>query len=227
LSYVFQFGVVWENFPRLMTGAWLTMVLSLTSATAGLVLAAICAFLLGNAPPAIRVPIRGYVEVFRNTPFLVQLFVLYFSLPALGIRMDANQAAFAGMALNFGAYATEILRAGIDAVPSGQVEAGRALGLKRLQIFRLVLMPQALRIVYPALTSQFVLLMLGSSVVAAISAEDLTAFTNTLQSTTFRSFEFYFVTTGIYFAMAMGFKGVFSALHWWRFVRGARAGSLG
>ncbi len=223
MSYVFQFGVVWDNFPRLITGAWLTLVLSLSSAVAGLVLAAVCAFVLNNAPPPVRALVRSYIEVFRNTPFLVQLFVLYFSLPAIGIRMDANQAAFVGMTLNFGAYATEIIRAGLGAVPAGQIEAGRALGLRSLQIFRLVLIPQALRIVYPALTSQFVLLMLGSSVVAAISAEDLTAFTNSLQSTTFRSFEFYFVATGIYFSMAMGFKLLFAGLHWWLFLRGTRA----
>jgi polar amino acid transport system permease protein len=226
LNYVFQFGVVWENLPRLMTGAWLTLVLSVTSAAAGLALAAVCAFMLNNAPAPVRALVRSYVEVFRNTPFLVQLFVLYFSLPALGIRMDPNQAAFVGMTLNFGAYATEIIRAGLGAVSAGQIEAGRALGLKRLQIFRLVLMPQALRIVYPALTSQFVLLMLGSSVVAAISAEDLTAFTNSLQSTTFRSFEFYFVATAIYFTMALGFKVLFAAVHWWLFLRGTRAESM-
>lgn len=226
MTYVFQFGVVWDNFPRLMAGAWLTLVLSLSSAAAGLALAAACAFLLGNPFRAIRAVVRSYVELFRNTPFLVQLFVLYFSLPAIGLRMDANQAAFTGMALNFGAYATEIIRAGLGAVGPGQIEAGRALGLKRLQIFRLILMPQALRIVYPALTSQFILLMLGSSVIAAISADDLTAFTNSLQSTTFRSFEFYFIATAIYFTMAMGFKALFAGLHWWLFRRGTTAQSL-
>lgn len=219
MSYVFHFGVVWEHFPRLLAGAWLTITLSVTSALAGLVLAAILAFLLGNAPAPVRILIRSYVELFRNTPFLVQLFVIYFSLPALGLRLDPNQAAFLGMALNFAAYATEIIRAGLGAIAPGQIEAGRALGLKRFQIFRLVLMPQAARIVYPALTSQFVLLMLGSSVIAAISAEDLTAYTNTLQSTTFRSFEFYLAATMIYFAIAMSFKGLFAAIHWWCFQR--------
>lgn len=223
MNYVFQFGVVWDNLPRLLAGAWLTLVLSLTSAAAGLVLAAACAFLLNNAPAPVRAFVRSYVEIFRNTPFLVQLFVLYFSLPAIGLRMDPNQAAFVGMTLNFGAYATEIIRAGLGAVSGGQIEAGRALGLKTFQIFRLVLVPQALRIVYPALTSQFVLLMLGSSVVAAISAEDLTAYTNSLQSSTFRSFEFYFVATTIYFGMAMGFKALFAGLHWWMFRRGTRS----
>jgi polar amino acid transport system permease protein len=227
LNYVFQFGVVWDNLPRLLAGAWLTLTLSLTSAIAGLALAAVCAFVLSHAPAPLRALVRSYVEIFRNTPFLVQLFVLYFSLPAIGLRMDPNQAAFVGMTLNFGAYATEIIRAGLGAVSTGQIEAGRALGLGTLQIFRLVLIPQALRIVYPALPSQFVLLMLGSSVVAAISAEDLTAYTNSLQSSTFRSFEFYFVATAIYFSMAMGFRALFAGLHWWMFLRGARAEGMG
>jgi polar amino acid transport system permease protein len=219
VSYVFHFGVVWEHFPRLMAGAWLTITLSVTSALAGLLFAAMLAFLLGNAPAPVRMLIRSYVELFRNTPFLVQLFVIYFSLPALGLRLDPNQAAFIGMALNFAAYATEIIRAGLGAIAPGQIEAGRALGLKRFQIFRLVLMPQAVRIVYPALTSQFVLLMLGSSVIAAISAEDLTAYTNSLQSTTFRSFEFYMAATIIYFIIAMAFKGLFLFVHWLLFQR--------
>jgi polar amino acid transport system permease protein len=137
--------------------------------------------------------------------------------------MDANGAALLAMTVNLGAYACEIVRAGIEAIPRGQVEAARALGLKRLQIFRFVILFPALKTVYPALSSQFILLMLGSSVVSTISAVELTAITNSLQSTTFRSFEFYFVATGIYFAMALGFRGALSAIYWAVFQRGRAA----
>jgi polar amino acid transport system permease protein len=124
------------------------------------------------------------------------------------------------MTVNLGAYASEIVRAGIEAIPQGQVEAARALGLRKLQIFRKIILFPAVQTVYPALASQFILLMLSSSVVSTISAVELTAITNSLQSTTFRSFEFYFVATGLYLAMALGFRGALSGIYWAVFQRG-------
>jgi polar amino acid transport system permease protein len=127
------------------------------------------------------------------------------------------------MTVNLGAYASEIVRAGIEAIPQGQVEAARALGLKKLQIFRKIILFPAVQTVYPALASQFILLMLSSSVVSTISAVELTAITNSLQSTTFRSFEFYFVATGLYLAMSLGFRGALSGIYWAVFQRGRGA----
>ena len=112
------------------------------------------------------------------------------------------------------------MRAGIESVPRGQIEAGHSLGFKRLQIYRHIVVFPAIRAVYPALASQFILLMLGSSIVAAISAEELTAITNTLQSTTFRAFEVYFVATVMYLAIAVAFRGFFARVYWFVFVRG-------
>jgi polar amino acid transport system permease protein len=206
VNYVFQFGVVFDNLPRLLHGALLTIELSAIAMTLGLALAVFFALLRNVGPRPIEWLIRAYIEIIRNTPFLIQLFIIYFSLPAIGIRLAAGQAAVLGMAINLAAYAAEILRAGIEAIPRGQIEAGQALGLKRTQIFRFVILVPALRVVYPALSSQFILLMLGSSVVSTISAEELTAITNTLQSTTFRAFEFYFAATAIYLAMALMFR---------------------
>jgi polar amino acid transport system permease protein len=127
------------------------------------------------------------------------------------------------MVVNFGAYGTEILRAGIESVSHGQVDAAKALGLTRLQTFRYVVIFPALKTVFPALASQFILLMLASSVVSAVSAVELTAVTNSLQSTTFRPFEFYFVATGLYLAMALGFRAVLGAMYWGVFVHGQRS----
>jgi polar amino acid transport system permease protein len=223
VNYVFQFNVVWDHFPELLTGAMLTIQLSATATALGLCLAIICAYGKSVGPKPVQWLVTGYVELIRNTPFLVQIFIFYFSLPVIGIRLTANTAALVAMTINLGAYASEILRAGIEAIPQGQVEAARALGLKRLQIFRLVIIFPALKTVYPALASQFILLMLSSSVVSTISAVELTAITNSLQSTTFRSFEFYFVATGLYLAMALAFRGALSAIYWAVFQRG-RAG---
>ena len=114
-------------------------------------------------------------------------------------------------------------RSGIDAIPQGQIEAARALGLKRFYIFRFIIIFPAIKSVFPALASQFILLLLGSSVVSAISAVELTAITNSLQSTTFRPFEFYFVAMGLYLLMALGFRAALGAVYWFAFVRGRAA----
>lgn len=221
MSYVFQFGIVWDHWPALLEGAWLTLRLSAASLALGLALSVALAFGRREGPRAVRMLVGAYVEVIRNTPFLVQLFILYFTLPAIGLRMDAWQAALIGMALNFAGYGCEIVRSGMEAIPRGQLEAARALGLTPLRTFRHVIAPQAIAIAWPALASQAVLLMLGSSLVSAISVEELTAVTNTLQSTTFRSFEFYFVTTALYLAMALALRVALDGLHW-AFFRRAR-----
>ncbi|HTS91475.1 MAG TPA: amino acid ABC transporter permease [Stellaceae bacterium] len=214
MNYVFHFGVVWDHWRDLAEGAWLTIRLSAMAIVLGLALSIAGAYAKVNGPRLLRWPVAAYVETIRNTPFLVQIFIIYFSLPAIGIRLEANDAALAAMVINFGAYGTEIVRAGIEAVPQGQSEAARALGLSRLQTFRFVILFPAVKIVFPALASQFVLMMLGSSIVSAISAVELTAVTNSMQSTTFRAFEFYFVTTGIYLAMALGFRAVLGSIYW-------------
>jgi polar amino acid transport system permease protein len=223
VKYVFHFDVVLDHWPELLDGAWLTIRLSAMAMVLGLAIAVVCAYARTAGPRPVRWLIAAYVEIIRNTPFLVQIFLIYFSLPGLGIRLDANEAALAAMVANLGAYATEIVRAGIDAVPQGQIEAARALGLKRLYIFRFVVLFPALNTVFPALASQFILLMLGSSVVSAISAVELTAVTNTLQSTTFRSFEFYFAATALYLVMALGFRASLAAIYWLVFLRGRAA----
>jgi polar amino acid transport system permease protein len=220
MRYVFQFGIVLDHWKVLVEGALATLRLSVLAMVFGLAIAILCAFARRAGPRPLAWFVAGYVEIIRNTPLLVQLFIIYFSLPALGIRLEAQEAAVVGLSLNLGGYATEIIRAGLDAIPRGQIEAGRALGLTKLQIFRLIMLFPALRIVYPALASQFIILLLGSSIVSAISATELTAVTNTLQSTTFRAFEFYFAATAIYLALAVVVRAGLDAIGWAVFVRG-------
>lgn len=224
MNYVFQFGIVWDHWPRLLQGAWLTLRLSLGALAIGFALSVLLAFARRDGPRWLRAVVGAYVEAIRNTPFLVQLFILYFSLPGLGLRLDAAEAALLGMALNFAGYGCEIVRSGMEAVPRGQVEAARALGLSPARCFRLVVAPQALAIAWPALASQAVLLMLGSSLISAISVEELTAVTNSLQSTTFRAFEFYFVATAVYLLLALLLRAALDGLHWLLFRRGRPAG---
>jgi polar amino acid transport system permease protein len=166
-----------------------------------------------SGPRWLRFVIAAYVEFVRNTPFLVQVFVIFFGLPALGIRLEADTGALIAMVLNGSAYTIEIVRAGIEAVSHGQVEAAYALGLHRIQTFRSVVLPQALRAVFAPLGSQFILLMLNSSIVSVISADELTAAAQDIQSRTFRSFEVYIVVTAMYFVLSLAFSGVFQGLN--------------
>ena len=220
MKYVFQFGIVADHALLLLNGAWNTLWMTSVGTIGGLALAIICVFLGATGSRLVRFIVETYVEIIRNTPFLVQLFVLYFSLPAIGLRLSADQAAVIGLSISFGGYATEILRSGIEAVHRGQIEAGRSLGLKRVAIFRHIVLYQAIKIVYPALSSQIIILLLGSSVVSAISATELTAISNSLQSQTFRSFEFYFIAAGIYLSTAIILKSFLNTLYWLYFVRG-------
>jgi len=210
--YDFTFAPVLASFDQLMVGAWLTVRLSCAAMLLGLVVSIVCAWGKTSGPFPVRFLINAYIEIIRNTPFLVQIFFIFFGLPSLGLRLSPNEAALLALVVNFGAYGTEIIRAGIESIHKGQVEAGTALGLSKLQIFRYIIMKPALRTVYPSLTSQFIYLMLTSSVVSVISADDLAAAGNDLQSSTFASFEVYIVITLMYLALSIGFSAIFAAI---------------
>jgi polar amino acid transport system permease protein len=213
MNYSFQFADVFAAWSLLVKGTLNTIELSLLAMVLGLLVAIACAWGKTAGPRPLRWVINAYIELIRNTPFLVQLFFFFFALPALGLRWSAYAAALVAMVVNLGAYATEIIRAGIESIPRGQIEAGLALNLKRYEIFRFVVLKPALRTVYPALTSQFILLMLSSAVVSAISADDLTSVAANLQSQTFRSFEIYIVVAGIYLLLALSFSALFRVIY--------------
>jgi polar amino acid transport system permease protein len=213
VNYTFQFADVFAAWPLLLKGTWITIELSFTAMIGGLIVAIVCAWGKTAGPAPVRFVINAYIELIRNTPFLVQLFFFFFALPALGVRWSSHTAALTAMIFNLGAYAAEIIRAGIESIPKGQIEAGLALNLKRHQIFRFVILKPALRAIYPALTSQFILLMLSSAVVSAISADDLTSVAANLQSQTFRSFEIYIVVAVIYFLLTLAFSALFKVVY--------------
>ena len=213
MGYQFHFTDVWNARDELIDGAWLTIRLSAVSMVLSLLFAIVGAFARTSGPKWLRGLVAAYVEFIRNTPFLVQVFVIFFGLPGIGIRLDANTGALIAMVLNGSAYTIEIVRAGIEAISHGQVEAAIALGLHRVQVFRKVVLPQALRAVFAPLGSQFVLLMLNSSIVSVISADELTAAAQDIQSRTFRSFEVYIVTIAIYLVLSLSFSGVFLGLN--------------
>ena len=219
MSYTFQFGVVAQYQDEILTGIWLTIKLSVLSiilgSAAGIVLASMRSIQGGT----VRFLVDAYVEIIRNTPFLVQLFIVYFGLPGLGLRVGADTAALIGMTINLAAYSTEIIRAGIEAVHKSQVEAGEALGFTRFQIYRHVVIVPAIAKVYPALCSQFVLMMLASSICSAISTHELVASAAFIESQTYRSFEIYIVVTLIYLALALALRAGLALVGMWLFGR--------
>ena len=171
---------------------------------------------------ALRIAARIYVESIRNTPLLVQLFIVFFGLPSIGIRLGANTAALIALSINMGAYGAEILRAGFESVRQSQVEAGRSLGLTAGQTFRHVVLYQAVKAIYPALASQFVLIMLATSVVSSIGATELFNQAAFIDSRTYLSFEAYTLITLSYLVLTLGFRGLFAAIFWLAFVRRSR-----
>jgi polar amino acid transport system permease protein len=152
-----------------------------------------------------------YVELIRNTPFIVQLFFIYFGLPSLGLKLSPEVASIIAMVVNLGAYAAEIVRAGIDNTPRGQIEAARSLALSEPQVFLRVVLPPALGRVWPALVSQIVIVMLGSAVCGQISAQELSYTANLIQSRNFRAFEATIVATVMYLLLSIGVRAL---LNW-------------
>jgi polar amino acid transport system permease protein len=204
MPYQFDFADVLRYSGVLAKGIGLTVTLIAVGGTLGVAVGIFGAWARGfSGIRWLRALVGVYVELIRNTPFLVQLFFVFFGLPSLGVRLTELEAAIIAMVVNLGAYSTEIVRAGIAAVPRGQVEAGASLAMTRFQIFRHVVLRPALQKIWPALTSQLVIVMFGSAVCSQIAVEELTFAANFIQSRNFRSFEAYFVATGIYLVLAL------------------------
>ncbi|PRD44763.1 ABC transporter permease [Phyllobacterium phragmitis] len=219
MSYTFQFGVIAQYQDVILSGIWLTIKLSVMSIILGCAAGIVLASLRSVRGGVVRFLVDAYVEIIRNTPFLIQLFIVYFGLPGLGLRVGADTAALIGMTINLAAYSTEIIRAGIEAVHKSQIEAGEALGFTRFQVYRHVIIIPALAKVYPALCSQFVLMMLASSICSAISTNELAASAAFIESQSYRSFEVYIVVTLIYLALALCLRAVLALVGLWLFGR--------
>jgi polar amino acid transport system permease protein len=219
VNYHFDFGAVLAYWPLLLKGIGITIELISFGAVFGVLLGIACAWTRTFGPRLLRPLVKGYVELIRNTPFLIQLFFVFFGLPSLGIHLSEMQAAILAMVINLGAYSAEIVRAGIEVTPKGQLEAAASLAMTRLQIFRHVVLLPALRRIWPALSSQIVIVMLGSAVVSQIAAEDLSYAVNLIQSRNFRAFESYIVGTVIYLLLSILLRQLLRVLGWWMFPR--------
>ena len=215
MDIVFQFGPVFKRMDLIIDGVTMTIQVALLSTFLGFLIGIICARIRIEGSKKAKFVVACYVEFIRNTPFLVQLFMFAYGLPqfvallGFNIRPSPYYLAIIALSINLGAYSTEIIRAGLEAIPKSQIEAAQGLALTPFQIFSRISLPPAIAKVYPALSSQFILHMLGTSVISTISVQELTLSAGRIQSETFRAFESYFIVTAIYFALAIAFRIIF------------------
>jgi polar amino acid transport system permease protein len=202
VNYKFDFGPVLDGFPNLMWGCLGTLGLALSGMTLAIIIGIGGVVLRDGHIKPLRWLVMAFVEIVRNTPFLVQIYFIFFALPLAGILLNPTITAIIALGINGGAYAIEIIRGGVQSINKGQVEAGLALGLRKSVIFLNIVLKPALRAIYPSLTSQFVLLTLTTSIASAVSAYELTSVAKRIESDSFRSFEVYGTVTLLYLAMS-------------------------
>ncbi|MDB5775317.1 MAG: ABC-type amino-acid transport system, permease component [Herbaspirillum sp.] len=203
MAYQFALLAPFDYTDVLVKGAIVTTELIAIGGGMGTAVGILGAWARTQGPAWLKPFVSAYVELIRNTPFLIQLFFIFFGLPSVGIHVSEMQAAVLAMVINLGAYSTEIIRAGVAAVSRGQIEAGLSLAMTRVQIFRHIILRPALQKIWPALSSQIVIVMLGSAVCSQIAVEELSFAANFIQGRNFRAFEAYLVVTVVYLAMAI------------------------
>jgi len=203
MAYHFDFLATFDYTDVLVKGILTTIELIAVGGVIGIAVGIFGAWARTQGPRWLKPIVSAYVELIRNTPFLVQLFFIFFGLPSIGVQITEMQAAILTMVINLGAYSTEIIRAGVSAIARGQVEAALSLSMSRLQVFRYIILRPALQKIWPALSSQIVIVMLGSAVCSQIAVEELSFAANFIQGRNFRAFEAYLIATAIYLIMAI------------------------
>ena len=196
-----DFSFVLHKFPVLLEGCWVTLEISSLSLLLGLVFGIAGALCRLSSRRLLTAVAFLYVWVIRGTSVLVQLFILYFALPQVGIRMSSMTAGVLGLAVNTGAYITEVIRAGVQAVDKGQMEAALSLGMKPRQAMRRIIGPQAIKICIPPLVNQFILNLKNSSIASLVTITELFRTGEQIIHASFRSLEVYTVVAGLYLAM--------------------------
>jgi len=202
-AYTFEWSAVWRGLPYLVQGAGLTVLISLIAMVLAAALGLGLAVLTQTAGRVARRLVEAYVEVFRNTPLLIQIFIVYFGLPQLGVRLSPFLSGLSALVLYAAAYNAEIFRAGLEAVPRGQHEAALSCGLSSAQALRFVIVPQAVRIAFPALGNNLVSLVKNSSLVSTIGMVELMFVANDISFNNFRTFEIYGTTAVLYVVLVL------------------------
>lgn len=202
MTYTFKFDVVWSHLGFLLSGVQLTLLVTVAALGSGLVVGLFVALARMSKRRWLQVPAIAYIEVFRNTPALIQLMWVYYCLPILtGLEMGAAVSATLALAVNGAAYIAEIIRGGIQAVDRGQVEAARTLGLSHVQTLRRIVLPQAFRRMIPPFVNESVSILKFSSLVSVLGVADLTYQAQVLSTTTFRPIEIFTFIAVVYFVL--------------------------
>lgn len=214
MDYIFDFSFLQTHSEALLEGTWLSIKMSVLSLALGFLVGTTLAVLRHQGPAIAQTIVRIFVDLNRNTPLVIQTFWLFFGLAAIDVRIPAFYAAVIALTINTAAYTCEIVRAGMASIHPGQLEAAASLSLSRWQILLYVTLPQSIEKMFPALISQFVLMMLATSIMSQISAEELTGIGYGIQSETFRGFEVYLVIAGIYLVLSWLLRVVMTFCYW-------------
>jgi polar amino acid transport system permease protein len=198
-----DFFAVLSQWQLLLQGVAWTIGLTAVSTILGVLIGIAGAWSRIYGGRVLKIIVGFYVEIIRNTPFIVQLFFIFFGLPGIGVWLSPEVSSIIAMVINLGAYSTEIIRAGIEATPKGQIEAAVSLALSKAQTFTRVVLPPALKKIWAALTSQIIIVMLGSAVCGQISVSELSYAANLIQSRNFRAFESFIIATFIYLVLSI------------------------
>jgi polar amino acid transport system permease protein len=201
MTYTFQYGQVLGYLPYLLAGAWITLEIAFLAFLGGMLIGLAGAAARTSGSRTSRVLAEAYVTLFTNTPQLVQIFFIFFALPEFGVQLSSYQAVLVGMTLNAGAYLTEIRRAGFASVRRSEVEAAETLGMSRLQVVRYVIVPHIMKVLFPPLSSHYIVMTLGTSMGALFGLEELTGRAFNIESRTFRSFEIFTIVAGVYLVL--------------------------
>lgn len=199
-----DWSLIWDNFPLLLAGAGITIQITAMSVGCGFIIGMFASLARLSRFKIVRILVKCYVELFRGTPLLVQIFMIYFALPKL-LHQPINPyiAAVTACSINSGAYVSEIFRAGIQSIDKGQMEAGRSLGLTWAQTMRYIIMPQAFKAIIPPLGNEFIAMMKDTSLVSVIGFEELTRRGQLIIARTYGSFEIWSAVALIYLVMTL------------------------
>jgi polar amino acid transport system permease protein len=200
VNYTPHFGQIARYLPYLCGGAAISLLLASLAFFGGMVIGLLGAMAKTSGTPILRWLAGAYVTFFTNTPALVQVYFIYFALPAWGIVLNSFNAVLLGLTLNAGAYLTEVQRAGFLSVHRNEIEAAETLGMNRWQTVWYVILPHVVRTLYPPLTGQFILITLGTSMGAVFGVEELTGRAFSVNADTFRAFEI-FVVIGVLYVL--------------------------
>lgn len=196
-----DWNIIVHYFPFLVKGALLTLEISILSLVLGLIFGLTAALCKLSANPLLRWPAAFYIWLIRSTPLLVQLFIIYFGFPQIGIDLGPYLSGVLGLGLNVGAYNAETIRGGIISVPKGQSEAARSLGMSAGLAMRRIILPQALRIIIPPLGNNFIILIKDTSLVSTITLVELTLTAQRFIGSTYKPFEMYLMAAVLYAVM--------------------------